>query len=138
MGAVDASARAGTRPRKYGDPSGPTAISDTRAGSLADARSPGDRAIGSHTKVTRVFPFSPRDVPIQVRTTLARLGRLTAEARAASTGLGTAGFGGASARAVCSAFSAQYPFRARTCSPWRLTRTLISWNLPSDGASVEL
>ena len=30
------------------------------------------------------------------------------------------------------------PCRARTWTPGRLTRTLISWNLPSEGAWVEL
>ena len=82
-------------------------MSDTRVGSARSARSPGAFGSGSQTKVTRVLPFSPRDVPIQVRTTLARDGRAIAELIAASTGFGTAGFGGARARAVCSAFSAQ-------------------------------
>ena len=78
-GAVEASATSGTRPLKYGAPSGPTAISDTRAGcSRASPRSPGALGSGSQTNVTRVLPFSPRDVPIQVRTTLARDGRMDA------------------------------------------------------------
>src|SRR5438132_1306973 len=103
----DAAAAAGTRPRKYGEPSGATAVIDTRAGSSDPAtRSPGAFGTGSQTSVTRVLPFSPREVPIHVRTTFARPGRLI-DASAASTGLGGAGLGGASARAVSSRFSAQ-------------------------------
>src|SRR5579862_6236425 len=114
-------------------------MTDTRAGSrLSDgAGSPGDRGTGSHTNVTRVLPFSPRDVPTHVRTTPARDGR-PIDASAASIGFGMSTFGGASARAVCSELSAQYPLRARTSTPGRLTFTLISWNLPSDGAWLEL
>ncbi len=96
------------------------------------------RAIGSQTNVTRVLPFSPRDVPIHVRITLALDGRAVAAASASSTGFGAANFGPASARAVSSAVMAQYPLRARTCTPGRFTRTLISWNLPSVGACDEL
>ena len=33
---------------------------------------------------------------------------------------------------------AQNPRRARTVTPERFTRTSTSWNLPSDGATVEL
>src|SRR5262245_36604868 len=102
-----AGAPGSTLPRKYGEPSGAAAISETRVGSSLALRSPGGRTIGSHTKVTFVLPFSPRDVPIHVRTTLARLGRAVAAVIAASTGFGVGGFGGASARAVCSALSAQ-------------------------------
>src|SRR6185295_5553290 len=101
-------------------------------------RSPGAFGSGSQTNVTRVLPFSPREVPIQVRTTLAFEGRATAAASAASTGLGGPGFGGASARAASDCVSAQYPLRARTCTPGRFTRTRMLWNLPSVGASAEL
>jgi len=112
-------------PRNDGEPSGAIAISETRAGS-SRAASPGAFGSGSHTKVTRVFPFSPRDIPTHERTTLARDGRMTALAIAVSTGLGTAGLAGAVARATSSRLSAQYPRRARTCTPGRFTLTLIS------------
>ena len=105
-GAVDASATSGTLPRNDGEPSGAIAISDTRAGS-SRGRSPGDFGSGSQTNVTRVLPFSPRDMPTHERTTLARDGRTTALAIAASTGLGAAGLGGAVARATSSRLSAQ-------------------------------
>src|SRR5262249_34078520 len=63
----------GTRPRKYGEPSGATAVTDTRAGASAVlAGSPGIFGAGSQTKVTRVLPLAPRSVPIQVRTTRER------------------------------------------------------------------
>ena len=78
---------AGTLPRKYGEPSGAIAISDTRAGS-SRGRSPGAFGSGSQTKVTFVLPFSPREVPIHVRTTLARDGRATAAAIALLDRLG--------------------------------------------------
>ena len=59
----------GERPRKYGEPSGAVAVTDIRAGvSPARATSPAVRGRGSHTKVTRVLPFSPRSVPSHVRT----------------------------------------------------------------------
>ena len=64
----------GTRPRKYGAPSVPTAVTDTRAGcSVSRAGAPGAR-FASQTNVTRVLPFSPRSVPIQVRITRIRVG----------------------------------------------------------------
>jgi len=48
---------------------------DPRAGvSLLRTVSPGAFCTGSHTNVTFVFPFSPRVVPIHVRTTRARVG----------------------------------------------------------------
>src|SRR6478609_2615753 len=86
----------GTAPRKIGEPSGAIAINVTFAGSSwVPGFSPSAFGSGSQTKVTFVLPLSPRDVPTQVRTTDARPGRLT-EASAASTGLGMAGFAGAS------------------------------------------
>ena len=105
---ADASATSGTRPRKTGDPSVPTAINETRDGSppRAAGASPGVFGAGSHTNVTRVLPFSPRDVPIQVRTTDAREGRLTA-ASASSTAFGGPGLGGAIAFAVSVGVNAQ-------------------------------
>jgi hypothetical protein len=42
------------------------------------------------------------------------------------------------ARAASSTVSAQYPRRARTDAPRRVTLTLIWWNLPSLGACDEL
>src|SRR5438445_283380 len=105
---ADARAASGTRPRNTSEPSAPSAISDTRAGSSRPVgRSPGDFGSGSHVKVTRVLPFSPRELPIHVRTMVAFDGRAVADVIAASTGLGTEDLGGASARAVCSWFSAQ-------------------------------
>ena len=135
-GDVPANATSGTRPRKYAVPLAPSAMSETREGSSV-RRSPGALGAGSHTKVIFVFPFSARDVPIQVRTTRVRDG-CSMPARAVSTGLGSSGLAGASARAVSAAVSAQYPLRARTCTPGRLARTLISWNRPSVGAWDEL
>src|SRR5579863_7125375 len=93
-GAVEASVTSGTFPRNDGEPSGAIAISDTRAGS-SRGRSPGDLGSGSQTKVTRVLPFSPRDMPTHERTTVAPDGRTTALAIATSTGLGAAGLAGA-------------------------------------------
>src|SRR6187549_1922682 len=87
-GAADASAASGTLPRNDGEPSGAIAISDTRAGS-SRGRSPGDLGSGSQMNVTRVLPFSPRDMPTHERITLAREGRTTALVIAASTGFGT-------------------------------------------------
>src|SRR5439155_1148517 len=93
----------GTRPRNDGDPSPASAMRATCDGSSpAAVRSPGSLGSGSQTNVTRVFPFSPRDVPIQLRTTLAREGRAVAALIAASTGLGTSAFGGAVARLASS------------------------------------
>src|SRR6185312_8353365 len=78
----------GMRPRKYGEPSGATAVSDTRAGvSVLRAWSPGGRGIGSHTKVTFVLPAEPRSVPTQVRITRDRVGVAIA-AIAVSTAFG--------------------------------------------------
>ena len=63
--------------------------------------------IGSHTNVTRVLPFSPRDVPIQVRTTL-RARRRGQPRRAPSRPAWAAPASAAPARApLCSAVSAQ-------------------------------
>src|SRR6516162_2121055 len=103
-------------------------MSATRAGGSLrfEPTSPGVFGMGSHTNVMRVFPLSPRAVPIHVRTTDALEGRAVAALSAFSTGLGTAAFGGAEARAVSAAVSAQYPFLARTWMPGRFTRTLIS------------
>src|SRR5206468_3421576 len=66
--AAAATGTLGTRPRKYGAPSRPTAVSDTRDGASlpATSRRPGTSGTGSHTKVTFVLPFAPRDVPIHV------------------------------------------------------------------------
>ena len=52
-----AGAASGTRPRKYGDPSGAMAITDTRA-AVPEFRavSPGAFGIGSHTNETFVRP----------------------------------------------------------------------------------
>ena len=102
-GAVEASATSGTRPLKYGAPSGPTAISDTRAGcSRASARSPSALGSGSQTNVTRVLPFSPRDVPIHVRIArdLEADDVFTTLARAAVTALGVGAFGAAVESAI--------------------------------------
>ena len=51
---------------------------------------------------------------------------------------GGPGLAGAVTRSVSAAVSAQYPLRARTCTPGRFTRTRIGWNLPSCGDCVEL
>src|SRR3954471_19821552 len=108
-GAADATAISGTRPRKTGEPLGPTAISDTRAGCSPgpSGRSAADRGIGSQTNVTRVLPFSPREVPTQVLMIRARVEDDATFASAAVTAGGGAGLGGASALEVCSALSAQ-------------------------------
>ena len=94
-GDADATAISGTRPRKTGEPLGPTAISDTRAGCSPgpSGRSPADRGIGSHTNVTRVLPFSPREVPTQVRMTRARVVDEATLFSAAVTAGGGAGLG---------------------------------------------
>src|SRR5262249_26311291 len=115
---VEAKATSGTRPRKYGVPASPTAMSATLCGSSWRPPSPGVFCDGSQTKVTRVLPFSPLDVPIQVRMKRVRIGSLTG-ASAAWTSGGAPGFLGAVARAVSSAVSAQYPFLDRTCTPRR-------------------
>ncbi len=130
----------GTRPRKIGDPLGPTAMTDTRDGASPgpSGRSAAVRGVGSQTNVTRVLPLSPRDVPTQVRMTRARVVADATFDSAAVTAGGGPGLGGASALDVSSAVRAHYPLRARTWRPGRFTRTLISWNLPSAGAAVEL
>src|SRR5262245_7278175 len=71
---VEANATSGTRPRKYGLPSVPTAVTCTRAGCWLSGggAAPGVRGIGSQTNVTFVLPFSPRDVPSHVRIARAR------------------------------------------------------------------
>src|SRR5438105_1980559 len=131
---VVASATSGTRPRKYGLPSLPTAVTATRAGCWLSGSGgdPGARGIGSHTNVTRVLPFSPRDVPSQVRIARAfdAADVVATPASAAVTAVGTGAFGAAVDSAISSCVSAQYPLRARTCTPGRFTRTLISWNFP--------
>ena len=98
---------------------------------------PGGGAIASQLNVTRVWPLSPREVPTQNRAGRPRSGSAI-EFSAAVTAAGASGFGGAFTRAASSGDRAQYPLRARTSTPRRLTRTLISWNLPSVGACVEL
>ena len=99
----------GTRPRKTGDPLEPTAISDTRDGCSPgpSGRSAAVRGVGSQTNVTRVLPFSPRDVPTQVLMIRARVVDEATLFSAAVTAGGGAGLGGASALDVCSALSAQ-------------------------------
>src|SRR5689334_18419103 len=57
---------AGDFPRYTVAPSGPTAVTVSRAG--FSSRTPGGAVAGSHTKVTRVLPFAPRVVPSHVRT----------------------------------------------------------------------
>ena len=98
-GTAEASAMSGTRPRKNGAPSVPIAMTDTRAGSSRAGGEPGDFGMASQTKVTRVLPLSPRDVPTQVRTTSVRDGRLMA-ASAFSTGFGAMALGAALAIAA--------------------------------------
>jgi hypothetical protein len=100
------------------------------------ARSPGDGGT-AHATVTFVAPLSARAVPNQKRAGRPRDGSASALS-AEVIAVGASGFGGAEARAASAAVNAQYPLRARTSIPRRFTETLISWNLPSVGASVEL
>src|SRR5689334_17455416 len=51
-----------TGPSNRTVPSDALAVKTTRAG-VWRTRSPGTRAAGSHTKVTRVLPLGPRDTP---------------------------------------------------------------------------
>src|SRR5262245_14093596 len=95
-----------------------------RAGrSASRTGSPGGRGVGSQTKVRRVLPFSPRDVPTHVRTV--RLRGTTFAAIADSTGLGGTIFIGAFSRAASSGRRAQYPLRKRISRPDRLAFTSI-------------
>ena len=111
FGDVDASTASGTRPRNTGEPSGATAITDTRAGGSFEPpdRSPGGRGIGSQTNVTLVLPFSPRDVPIHVRIERLRAAAVVFVTLASAdlTSGGSAGFGGAVERATSSLVRAQ-------------------------------
>jgi hypothetical protein len=114
----------GTRPRNTRLPLAPEAESATRPG--CSRRTPGVADSGSQTNVTRVWPFSPLAVPTHVRTYLDDCTDCAIEARACWTGLDAVGAAGADARTTSSAVAAQYPRRARTSMPGRLTRTLIS------------
>ena len=137
--AAESAPSSGIRPLKSGRPSGAVAVSTILAGASPSARqsaiaSPG---VGSHANVMRVRPSCARAVPTQNRAGRPRDGSAI-ELSAAVTAVGASGLGGAVARATSSVVYAQYPFRARTSTPFRVTRTLISWNLPSVGACVEL
>ena len=95
-----------TRPRKYGSPVGAIAVTASRAGgSSRAAADPGDCATGSHASVTRVLPFSPRAVPIQVLIRSRREAVASVDS-AAVTAVGASGLGVVT-RAVSSAVSAQ-------------------------------
>ena len=104
----DAAAASGDLPRKYGEPSGATAVTDMRAAtSVALAGLPGARGTGSQTSVTRVLPPAPRSVPIQVRTRREDRIGVVMVASAVVTAFGSAGFAGSSARLASSAVKAQ-------------------------------
>ncbi len=67
---------------------------------------PGTGGVGSHTNVTRVFPFSPFAVPSQLRTYRPRQGSAV-ELSAFVTAVGTGGGGGAATFVASSLVSAQ-------------------------------
>src|SRR4051794_3586963 len=110
-------------------------MSETRAG--VSPRIPGLGGTGSHTKLIFVLPLVPGDIPTHVRITLRRVGTPNAP-NASVIAFGGPGLAGASARSASAAVNARYPRRARTCTPGRLTRTLISWNFPSGLANVDV
>ena len=88
--------------------------------------------------MTLVLPFAPREVPIQVRIVLYAAGRHADRSERVLHGLGRLDPWGQRTRDVLRPSAPSSPLRARTWMPGRFTRTLISWNLPSDGAWVEL
>ncbi len=95
-GPTDASAASGDRPRNTRFPSDVAASSDTRPG--CSRRTPPPSAgpcggSGSQISVTRVLPFSPRSVPIQVRTYFPDCTDGAMDASAVCTGLATSGVG---------------------------------------------
>src|SRR4029078_1706558 len=138
-GPADASAASGDRPRNTRVPSDVAASSDTRPGWSPGTPPPKAAPCagsGSQINVTRVLPFSPRSVPIHVRTYLPDCTDGAIDASAVCTGLATSETG-LLIFSTSAAVSAQYPLRARTSTPLRLTLTVIGWNLPSFPVFVE-